>query len=162
MYYCNFISLTHTVGCCQEHESYCLSTYNAIGCRTCFRVFSDESDERDFDGSHLFCQAQGANGRLLIFDNVNQLSLISTYLKLNNVNETFWTGMRYINKNGNIELVDINGNVVALNVAFEEGTPQAAVGLCVAIVSRGDDQASFLREKCDNRRAYICTITSIG
>ena len=93
---------------------------------------------------------------------MNQLSKISYYLKLNNINETFWVGMKYITRGNGVVLVDINDNDVELDIKFEEGTPEAAAGLCVSIVSRGDDEASFLREDCNKNHHFICTISSIG
>lgn len=113
--------------------------------------------------SHQFCLGQGTDGHLLIFDNMKQqLSKISHYLRLNNINETFWIGMMYISRNNEVTLVDINGNDVQLDIKFEEGTPQAAAGQCVSMVSRGDDEASFLREDCNNINPFICTVSSLG
>ena len=154
------ISLTHLVTHCQKSENNCLPTYNSYGCRTCFKTF--ESDIKSFEDSQQFCSAQGTDGHLLTFDNNVELSKISFYLMLNNINETFWVGMRYIVKSNQLVLVDINDNDVQLNITFEEGTPQAAAGLCVSIVSRGDGEASFLREDCNKNNPFICTMSSIG
>ena len=128
----------------------------------CFRVYDASTDSSNFQLSHQFCSQQGINGHLLILNDVNQLSKISYYLKLNNINETFWVGMRYVTRGNGVVLVDINDNNVELDIKFEEGTPEAAAGQCVSIVSRGDDEASFLREDCNNNHHFICTISSIG
>ena len=93
---------------------------------------------------------------------MSQLSKISYYLKLNNINEAFWVGMKYITRGNGVVLVDINDNDVELDIKFEDGIPEAAAGLCVSIVSRGDDEASFLHEDCNNNHHFICTISSIG
>jgi len=139
-----------------------MPNYNPFGCRTCFRVFSDQSDKRNFEDSHRFCRAQGINGSLLVLDNMNQISLLATYLKLNNIDEKVWIGMRYIDKSGSAVLVDINDNVVDLDIQFEEETLAATAGLCVSIVSRGGDNVSFMREQCNEMNNFICTISSIG
>ena len=70
--------------------------------------------------------------------------------------------MQYIDRNNDPVLVDINGDNVELDITFEEGTPQAAVGLCVSIMSRGDGAVSFLREGCNDINSFICTTSSIG
>ena len=124
-------------------------------------MFSAQSDLRNFEGSHQFCEAQGTDGRLLTFNNTQQISLLSTYLTLNSINEKLWIGMRYIDRNNEAVLVDINGDEVKLDITFEEGTRQA-VGLCVSIMSRGDSAVSFLREECDDISSFICTMSSIG
>ena len=70
--------------------------------------------------------------------------------------------MQYIiDRNNELVLVDINGTDVELDITFEEG-PQAAVGLCVSILSRGDGAVSFLREECGEINSFICTTSSIG
>ena len=154
--------LIHPVGCCQENENNCLPTYNSYECNTCFRAYDSSTDNRNFEDSHQFCSQEGTDGHLLTFSDTNQLSKISYYLKLNNVNETFWVGLRYIARSNEIVLVDINDNEVQLDIKFEEGTPQPAASLCVSMVSRGDDEASLLREDCNNYHHFICTISSIG
>ena len=93
---------------------------------------------------------------------MRQISLISTYLKLNNIDEKLWIGMRYTKRNNDIVLVDIDGNDVELDITFEEGTPQAAAGLCVSIMSKGDGAVSFMREQCGNINSFICMVSSIG
>lgn len=124
-------------------------------------MFNAQSDVRDFEDSHQFCGAQGSNGRLLTFSNTRQVALLSTYLRLNSINERLWIGMRYIDRNNEPVLVDINDNDVELDITFDEG-PQAAVGQCVSIMSSGDSAISFLREECDEINSFICTTSSIG
>ena len=112
--------------------------------------------------SQSFCGAQGNDGRLLILNNASQISLLATYLKLNNIKEKLWIGMRYTSKSGSVALVDINGNAVEFDIPFEEGTLAAEDGLCVSIKSRDDGNVSFMRERCNETNNFICTISSIG
>ena len=125
-------------------------------------MFNAQSDVRNFEDSHQFCEAQGSDGRLLTFSNTGQIALLSTYLRLNSVNERLWIGMQYIDRNSEPVLVDVNGDDVKLDITFEEGAPQAAVGQCVSIMSGGDSAISFLREECDEMNSFICTTSSIG
>lgn len=116
---------------------------------------------RDFENSQRFCSVQGMNGRLLILNNMSQVSLISSYLKLNNIDGKLWVGLRYRTINSSVILVDINDNVVEVNIVFEEGSSPAVDGQCISVSSK-DGNVSFSREDCINSNPFICTITSIG
>ena len=151
----------HTVSHCQD-ENNCLPNYSAFGCRTCFRVFNAQSDLRNFESSQQFCEAQGANGHLVTFKDVKQFSLLSTYLNLNTINEKLWVGMKYVERNGGIVLVDVNDNMVDLAIMFAEGTAEPTAGLCVSMMSGGDGSVSLVREECDTRNSFVCTVSSIG
>ena len=125
-------------------------------------MFDAQSDVRNFDSSQQFCQAQGASGGLVTFKDMKQISLLSTYLNLNDINKKLWVGMSYVEKNGNIVLVDVNDNTVDSNITFAEGTAEPAVGVCVSMMSGGDGTVSLVREECDNSNSFVCTVSSIG
>ena len=120
---------------------------------------------KNFTEGRAICQAQGDSGTrdLLTFNNGEQRDLINTYLKLNNINDRVWVGMRYDN---DVTLVDINANSVdtdALGIKFAEGTATAAAELCVSVMLSSDrSEVLFYRQQCSEVQGFICIRSSIG
>ena len=146
-------------------QNNCPPPYQPYGCRTCFTVHNDTSFVKNFTEGRAVCQAQGdiVTSDLLSFTNEEQRDLIQTYLKLKNVNNRLWVGMRYDNDS---MLVDINGTVVdtdALGIKFAEGTAAAAAGLCVSVMLSSDrSEVLFYRQQCSEVQGFICIRSSIG
>jgi len=146
-------------------QNNCVATYRPYGCRTCFRVLNELSLARNFTDGRTVCQAQGNNDPrdLLVFNNEEQMNLLHTYLKLWNITDRLWVGMRY---DDTAMLVDINGNevdAIALGIKFDEGTVAATAGLCVsAMLSNDKSKVLFYRQQCSVEQGFICVISSIG
>ena len=146
-------------------QTNCPATYRPYGCRTCFRALDEESLYKNFTDGRTVCQTQGDNDPhdLLIFNNEEQMNLLHTYLKLNDITDRLWVGMRY---DDTAMLVDINGDEVdadALGIKFDEGTLAATGGLCVsAMLSSDKSKVLFYRQQCSVVQGFICVISSIG
>ena len=145
-------------------QNNCPPTYSPYGCRTCFRVLNETSLAKNFTDAGEICQTQADSGThdLSVFNSSEQRSLIRTYLKLNDIKNRLWVGMKY--RDDGI-LVDINGipvNVSTLGIKFDEEVA-ATAGLCVSVMLSSDrSRVLFYRQQCSEVQGFICTISSIG